>query len=310
MKIKNVTLPSNVVLAPMAGFTDCGFRYLCSSFGCGLTTTEMVSAKGLLYMNDGSKSLLNCDKSEKPKAVQIFSNEPDVVAEVIKRGTLKDFDIIDINMGCPMPKVVKEGMGSALLKDFKTASEVIKSVEKNTKQPVTVKFRIGFDAKHIVATDFAKMCEDSGASAVCVHGRTKTQLYTGLADWNEIQKVKESVKIPVIGNGDVLSFAEAEDKMKNFGVDGVAIGRAALGKPWIFSKKYDHAIPENVGEIIRKHFQILQNFFPEKLVLLHMRKHLACYVQKIPHAKQIRHKLVTSDNLHEVLEIIDKLFIN
>ena len=305
MKIKNIELKSPFTLAPMAGFTDCAFRSLCAEFGAGLTTTEMVSAKGLLYGGDGSKALLFHEENETPRSVQIFSNEPDVVAEIIKRGLLENFDIIDFNMGCPMPKIVKEGMGSALLLNMPLARKVIESAVKNTNKPVTVKFRIGFDKQNIIASDFAKMCEDSGASAVCVHGRTKKQLYDGFSNWDEIEKVVSSVKIPVFGNGDVLSLSDANDKIKNYGVDGVSIGRGALGKPWIFSdedKKID------IPSVIKKHYSILQKYFNEKLVLLHMRKHLACYIHGVPKAKIIRQKIVTSTDLNEIFDLVDEVF--
>ena len=306
MNIKNIKLKSRYTLAPMAGFTDCGFRSLCSEFGCGLTTTEMVSARGLLYGGEGSFALLNHEQNETPRAVQIFSNEPEIVAEVIKQGKLKDFDIIDINMGCPMPKIVKEGMGSALLLDMKLAENIIKSACNNTSQPVTVKFRIGYDKKNIIATDFAKMCEDSGASAITIHGRTKTQLYEGMANWEIIGDVANTVKIPVIGNGDILSLNEADEKIKTYGCSAVAIGRGALGKPWIFSNKSIDEI--NVLDIVKKHFNILEKYYSERLVLLHMRKHLACYIKDVKRAKIIRHKIVTSTNKQEIFNLICEVF--
>ncbi|MBR1925553.1 MAG: tRNA dihydrouridine synthase DusB [Clostridia bacterium] len=306
MKIKNVELKSSYTLAPMAGFSDCGFRSLCSEFGCGLTTTEMVSARGLLYDGEGSFSLLNYEKNESPRAVQIFSNEPEVVAEIIKQGKLKNFDIIDINMGCPMPKIVKEGMGSALLLDPKLAEKIIKSACNNTSQPVTVKFRIGYDKNNIIATDFAKMCEDSGASAITVHGRTKTQAYEGRANWDVIGDVSSAVKIPVIGNGDVLSLDEAEQKIKTYGCCGIAIGRGALGRPWIFSNKKTDEV--DVLKVIKKHFAILEKYYSERLVLLHMRKHLACYIKDVKKAKIIRHKIVTSQDKQEIFNLICEVF--
>lgn len=308
IKIKDVILKSPYILAPMAGFTDCAFRSLCAEFDCGLTTTEMVSAKGLLYSGDGSKSLLYHEDNESPRSVQIFSNEPDVVEEIIKRGMFDDFDIVDINMGCPMPKIVKEGMGSALLLDLKKASDVIKSAVNNTSKPVSVKFRIGYDKNRIVATDFAKMCEDSGASAICVHGRTKTELYTGLANWDIIEDVVNSVKIPVFGNGDVQSLKEAQEKMENYGCHGVAIGRGALGRPWIFKGLSENEV--DAGKVIKKHFSILQKYFPEKLVLLHMRKHLGRYIHGVPLAKVLRQKIVTSEDLDEIFCLIDEVFLN
>ena len=308
MKIKNVELKSPYILAPMAGFTDCGFRALCSSFGCGLTVSEMVSARGLLYNGEGSKALLFHEKEETPRAVQIFSNEPEVAKTVIKSGVLDDFDIIDINMGCPMPKIVKEGMGSALLLDLKLASKLILACVEATNKPVTVKFRIGYDHKNINAVQFAKMCEESGASAICVHGRTKTDLYSGQANWDVIGDVANSVKIPVFGNGDITTKQQAENAMKTYNISGVAIGRGALGKPWIFSEFQDKNVKIDVVDVIKKHFQILQKYYPEKLVILHMRKHLACYIKDVKGAKIYRHKIVTSQNLDEIFENIEEVF--
>ncbi len=306
MKIKNVELKSPFILAPMAGFTDCGFRSLCSSFGCGLTVTEMVSARGLLYKGDGSKALLNHEDNESPRSVQIFSNEPNVCEEVISSGVLDDFDIIDINMGCPMPKIVKEGMGSALLKNMDLAGAVISSCVKASNKPVTVKFRIGYDKNSIIAADFAKMCEQSGASAICVHGRTKSELYSGNANWDIIGDVAHSVSIPVFGNGDVLSISEAKEKMKVYGTSGVAIGRGALGRPWIFAGKTQSEV--NVPEIIKKHFEILLKYYSQKFVLLNMRKHLACYIKDIKGAKIYRQKIVTSQDIDEIYSLIDEVF--
>jgi len=308
MKIKNVTLKTPYILAPMAGYTDCAFRSLCSEFGCGLTTTEMVSAKGLLYGSEGSQALLYREPNEKPAAVQIFSNEPEVVRDVLQKGILDSWNIIDINMGCPMPKIVKEGMGSALMLDLPTASAVIKSAVDNSKKPVTVKFRLGFDKRNINAVDFAKMCQDSGASAICVHGRTRTQMYEGQADWEVIGQVVQAVKIPVFGNGDIQNKIQADDMMEKYGCAGVAVGRGALGKPWIFSEMLGKDIDVDTPQIIKKHFSILQKHFSEKLILLHMRKHLAYYINGVPKAKSIRHKLVTSNSLVEIFSIIDELF--
>lgn len=308
MKIKNIELNSPFVLAPMAGFSDVGFRSLCAKFGSGLTTTEMVSAKGLFYGGEGSFSLLAHEKNESPRAVQLFSNEPQVVEKVIKDGLLKDFDIIDFNMGCPMPKIVKEGMGSALLNNLPLASEIIKTAVNSTTQPITVKFRIGYDFDHIVATDFAKMCEDSGASAICVHGRTKTQLYMGKANWEVVGDVANAVKIPVFGNGDIITKQMAQKVLKDYGVMGVAIGRGALGKPWIFSECLDKNLKVNIPEVIFEHFEILEKYFPEKLVLLHMRKHLGSYIKDVKGAKTFRHKIVTSQDKNEIFELILQAF--
>lgn len=265
----------------------------------------MVSARGLLYNGEGSKALLHHEENESPRAVQIFSNEPSVVREVVSSGILDDYDIIDINMGCPMPKIVKEGMGSALLLNPKMASEVISACVQSTQKPVTVKFRIGYDKNNIIGVDFAKMCEDSGASAICVHGRTKTELYSGEANWDIIGDIAHSVSIPVFGNGDVKTLEEAKEKMKTYGTSGVAIGRASLGHPWLFSEENPQI---DVPKVIKTHFEILKKYYSERLVLLHMRKHLACYIKDVKRAKEYRHKIVTSVDLNEIYNLIDEVF--
>lgn len=307
MKIKDI-LKSPYILAPMAGWTDVAFRSLCADFGCGLTTTEMISIKGLLYENEGTKSLLYKEPNESPCAVQIFAAQTEPVRDVLQQGMLDGWDIIDINMGCPMPKIVNQGMGSALMLDTERAGAIIKTAVENCSKPVTVKIRTGFDKNNINAVEFAKMCQDNGASAICVHGRTRTQLYGGEVDWATIGKVVKAVNIPVFANGDIKTKEQADIIMDKYQCAGVSIGRASLGKPWIFSEMLGKNISVNVPNIIKKHFEILQTYYSERLVLLHMRKHLASYVNGVSKAKSKRHQLVTSDNLSEIFAIIDELW--
>lgn len=308
MKIGEVQLKSRYTLAPMADFGDFAFRSLCADFGCGLTCSEMISAKGLWYQNEGSKALLVHEENESPRAVQIFSREPEIVRDILQRGLLEDWDILDINMGCPVPKVVREGMGSALMLEPKLAGEIIQTAVLNSKKPVTVKFRLGFDNNHLNAVDFAQMCEANGASAICVHGRTRTQMYTGQADWDSIGKVVAAVKIPVIGNGDITSKKQADQLLEKYSCAAVSIGRAALGRPWIFSEMKGEDLDIDKAQVIRRHFEILQKYMQPEQALLHMRKHLASYVNSVPNARQVRQKLVTGTNLEEILNLVDTVF--
>ncbi len=310
MYIKDIKLKSRYLLAPMADFGDFAFRSLCAGFGCGLTCSEMISAKGLYYGNEGTRALLIHEQEECPRAGQIFSREPEIVRDILQKGLLDDWDIVDINMGCPVPKVVKEGMGSALMLEPGLAGEIIQAAVLNTKKPVTVKFRLGFDNNNLNAVDFAKMCEANGASAVCVHGRTRKQMYTGQANWDFIGQVAAAVKIPVIGNGDIKSKEQADQLMEKHCCAGVAIGRAALGRPWIFSEMKGEELNIDKAEVVRRHFQLLEKHFAPELVLLHMRKHLASYVSSVPNARQIRQTLVTSTNIEEILNLIDSIFRN
>lgn len=233
MKIGNVEIEGNLILAPMAGVTDIAFRELCKHFGAGLTVTEMVSVKALLFKNKKTQLLLETFSTESPCAVQIFGHCADDFERVIRSGVLDKFDIIDINMGCPAPKIVKNGDGSALLKNFALAREIVEACVKSTDKPVTVKMRKGFYENDDVLVQFAKMCEDAGVSAITIHPRTKSQNYSGQIDTSDIKKVKDSVKIPVIGNGDVVDISSYE-KMLKTGCDGVMIGRRAVGCPEIF----------------------------------------------------------------------------
>ena len=301
MKIGNVELTSPYTLAPMAGFTDYVFREMCLSAGAGLVVTEMVSARGLIYNSADTFELLHTDTFERT-AVQIFSNEPDILADCVQLPVLSRFPIIDLNFGCPVPKVVNNGMGSALLRNFGLAEKVIESAVLHSKKPVTVKFRIGWDSGSICAKDFAKLCENAGASAVTVHGRTREQMYSGSADWDEIAKVKKAVKIAVFGNGDVSSAPEAREKIEKYGVDGVAIGRGALGNPWIFSELSVAKFNENRLEVLLSHYEQAIKEYGEKRAVPMMRKQLGWYLKRAGIKRAVRAELVIENDYDKLRE--------
>ena len=310
MKIKNVKLKSQYLLAPMAGFSDVAFRSICASAGAGLTTTEMISARGLLYNVDNTLDLLNTEENESPKAVQIFTNEPYIMQDIVQHPAPKKFDIIDINMGCPMPKITSNGMGSRLLKNRDLAAYIVESAVKHTKKPVTIKMRIGIDGMQGSALDFAKAMQDSGASAVVVHGRTREQMYTGLADWQVIEEIASKLDIPVFGNGDIWTADDAKQRLKDSACSGVAIARGALGNPYIFSQLTNTNFDYQPLDIIKKHFDILLKYQPMQLVLPYMRKHLGYYIKNIRGCKEIRDKINRSLDLNEIIGLLKLAFEN
>ena len=277
MKIKNVQTRSDIFLAPMAGVTDEGFRKLCVDYGAGLTYTEMVSAKALYKNSKKTLKLLRVAENEKPIAVQLFGHEPEVFYEVIKSGVLDKFDIIDINMGCPAPKIVKNGDGSVLLRNMDLAREIIEKCVSATDKPITVKFRMGYYENQNVAVEFAKMCEEAGASAITIHGRTKEQMYSGKANYDVIKDVVSAVKIPVIGNGDVVDKSSYEQMLKT-GVAAVMVGRGALGNPELFSELLGKPKKVNKLQQIKEHYEILQQSIEEKYLVQLFKKHLLWYV--------------------------------
>lgn len=304
MKIGDKETQNNLFLAPMAGVTDIGFRYLCSKYGASVTFTEMLSARAMLHERKKTDLMTRTTDMEKIIIAQVFGKEKDVVSQVLTYPVLQKFDGFDINMGCPAPKIIKNGEGSALMKDFKLASEIIKGCKKATTKPVSVKFRLGFDK--IVATDFAKMCEESGADFITVHGRTTLQGYSGKANYEEIAKVKASVKIPVIGNGDVVDMKSYKE-MLACGVDGVMIGRGAQGNPWLFSKLLGKRPRIDKFEDIKKHIELLRENFDEKWIRLYIRKHLLWYMSGVKNASRYRLQIATSDNVDKSLEILKEL---
>jgi nifR3 family TIM-barrel protein len=312
LNLSNVELENNVFLAPMAGVTDKPFRLLCKEMGCGFSYTEMISAKGLYYGSKNTEFLTDIDESENT-ALQIFGSDPEIMAEAAKILNNSNAKVIDINMGCPMPKITKNGDGSALMLHPDIAEKVVKAVVINSKKPVTIKIRKGWDEKHINAVEIAHLAENCGAKAVAVHGRTSEQLYSGEADWGIIRKVKESVKIPVIGNGDVFSPCDAKRMFDETGCDAVLIGRGARGNPWIFKRTLHYL---NTGEllaepskeekigIILRHLDMMIGYKGEHVGLLEMRKHIAWYLKGFPGGAKIREAIFSISDYVKIKELL------
>ena len=292
----------------MAGYTDLAFRKMCKDFGAGLTCTEMVSAKALHYESKKTADLLLTLDDECPKAVQIFGHEPEIMAEAVKNPLLDKFDIIDINMGCPAPKIFGNGDGSALMGNIELAEQIIKACTEATTKPITVKFRIGLDSNKINAVSFAKMCERAGASAITVHGRTKEQMYSGTPDYEVIKQVKQAVSIPVFANGDCRSKEDFENILKITGADGVMVGRGSFGKPEIFEEILtDKSVIVNKFEQIKFHYNTLLKFYPETFVAKYMRSHLAGYLSgKYKNSKALV-ELLKMENIKEILAFLAKI---
>lgn len=313
MKIKDVEIPNSVFLAPMAGVTDLPFRLLCKEMGCGLVYTEMISAKGLLYDNENTKQLLAVDEREHPVAVQLFGSDAKILAEMAKKIEDSDIDIIDINMGCPAPKITKNGEGSALMKNPKQIGEIVKAVSSAVKKPVTIKIRKGFDDNTLTAIEVAKIAEENGAAAIAVHGRTREQFYSGKADWDIIRQVKEAVSIPVIGNGDVVSPETAKRLFDETHCDAIMIGRGAQGNPWIF-KRVLHYL--ETGEILQepspqekidmalRHARMLIDFKGEYIGIREMRKHVSWYTKGLLKAGVLRNKINETQNYEEMERLL------
>lgn len=317
MQIGEVTLQNNCILAPMAGVTDLPFRLLCAEQGAGLVCMEMVSAKAIYYKNKNTEELMAISEGEHPVSLQLFGSDPQIISEMAKQIEEKPFDILDINMGCPVPKVVNNGEGSALMKNPKLVEEIITQTVKAVKKPVTVKFRRGFDEEHVNAVEIAKIAEQSGAAAVAVHGRTREQYYAGKADWEIIARVKDAVSIPVIGNGDVTDGRSAEALLKETGCDGVMIGRAVRGNPWIF-REINHYLdtgeelmrpaPQEVCETILRHAQMELEVKGEYTAVREMRKHIAWYTVGYPHSAALRRQVNEIADFETLQDTVRRIF--
>ena len=310
MRIGDVVLENEVFLAPMAGVTDLAFRLICKEYGSGLLYTEMINAKALCYDDEKTKGMLKIEEEEHPVAVQIFGSEPEFIAGATEILNEHSNEILDINMGCPAPKVVKNGDGSALMKTPQLAAKVIEAAAKKSKKPVTVKFRKGWDDDSINAVEFAKMAEASGAQAITIHGRTRAQYYSGTADWDIIEEIKNEVKIPVIGNGDIVTIEDAINIRKKTGCDAIMIGRGAQGNPWIFNRinhymKTGEILPEPTSEEkIRtaiKHFNLAIKEDGEYVAVREMRKHLGWYLKGMKKSARLRDEINKLESADEVV---------
>ena len=313
--IGTVELDSPLVLAPMAGVTDLPFRLLCKEQGCGLVYTEMVSAKAISYKNKNPRELLQVREEEHPVAVQLFGSDPAIMAEIAAQVAEGPYEIIDVNMGCPVPKIVNNGEGSSLMRNPKLAEEILTAMVKAVKKPVTVKFRKGFYNGETTAVEFAKMAEASGVAAVAVHGRTREQYYSGKADWDIIRQVKEAVSIPVVGNGDIFEPEDAVRMMEETGCDGVMIARGVKGNPWIFGRTKGlletgvtppKPSVEEIRTMILRHGKMLMEYKGERVGVREMRGHMAWYTTGMPHSAALRNEINQTETYEDMERLLEK----
>lgn len=318
LKIGNVELPNRYILAPMAGVSDLPFRLLCKEQGAGLVCMEMISAKAIYYNNKNTKQLLEIHPKEGPVSLQLFGSDPEIMGEMAKRIEELPFSILDVNMGCPVPKVVGNQEGSALMKNPKLVEKIVTSLVKTVDKPVTIKIRKGFDEEHVNAVEIAKIAEGCGAAAVAVHGRTREQYYSGKADWDIIAKVKEAVTIPVIGNGDITDEESAQKMFEQTGCDGIMIGRAVRGNPFLFrelvhfektKEKSAKPTPKEVRDIILKHAALQIEYKGEYTAVREMRKHISWYSAGYPGSTKLRAKINQMENMEDILAVVERIFV-
>lgn len=319
MKIGNLQIDHPVMLAPMAGVTDLSFRLLCKEQGCGYMISEMISAKAVLYNNKNTEVLLAKRDEEGPVALQFFGSDPEIMADMAARLEDRGFAAFDINMGCPVPKIVNNHEGSALMKDPALAGKIVETMVRRVKCPVTVKFRKGFDDEHVNAVEFAHIMEECGAASVTVHGRTREQFYSGEADWSIIRDVVDRVNIPVWGNGDVFSAEDALRMVKETGCAGVAVARGAKGNPWIFREikaaLNGEPIPprpsmEEIKATIKRQTELMLEYKPEYIAIREMRKHVSWYTTGLRNCSALRAEVNSTETMEELFELLDKRMID
>ena len=315
LKIGNVTLKNNILLAPMAGITNLPFRIICEKFDPGLVCTEMVSSKGIFYHDEKTNKLLEMENEKRPVAAQIFGNDIEAMSVATKKVS-KVAEIVDINMGCPAPKVVKNGDGSKLMLDLEKARDIIVAVVQNASVPVTLKMRKGWDNEHIVAVELAKIAQQSGVAAITIHGRTREEFYTGKADWQIIKHVKQTVSIPVIGNGDIITPEHARQMLEQTGCDGIMIGRASIGNPWIFREVQEYLQGKEITKVtdneklqmIIEHIEGQVAYLGENTGIKEMRKHLSYYLKNLPNAASIRQRVNQIETKNELVGCLTEYF--